>query len=113
MRTAHVFSATGDAALRKAMVQRPQQLGGISIDEVLDPSAAAAGDVLVTTTLGFSPAQCADLVADGVKVIVLAPLPSSDQERAYASAGAVYLPMTMDVEPLHAEILRQAVATGA
>ena len=95
------------------MVQRLQQLGGIRVDEVMDPSAVAPGDVLVTTTVGFSAAQCADLTARGIRVIILAPLPSSDQESAYVSSGAVYLPMTMNVEPLHAEILRQTVAAGA
>ncbi len=98
--TIHVVSA--DGRLREALRSR---LGTALCSCVVAWAAAvggaAAGDVVVAPTAELSVSDCARLARDGVRVVVLAPIPRLIEERSYSAAGARgYLPMTVDTGPL-------------
>lgn len=61
----------------------------------------APGDVVVMTCDSGAVERCADLTRHDVRVILVAAIPSEEEEAAFRRAGAEgYLPMSLDLHPL-------------
>ena len=58
--------------------------------------SAHAANVVITLVTECSTDRCRELAAEGVRVIVLAPVPRDADRERYTAAGAFYLPMTLD-----------------
>lgn len=105
---ATVYASIHDEVLRHAVVGL---LGRISMEsEVAEAEFEnlRPGEVVVTSTSDCPLPRCAALSKRGVRVILLASLPSLGQREAYLSAGAsAYLPMVLDHAAL-AEAIRHA-----
>lgn len=106
-----VHVVTGDRALKRALVGRIRRDPGFIIpasDGSFDD--LVAGDLVITTPADCSPAFCAHLVSDGVRVVILAPVERASDRARYTSAGADYVPMLVDTEPLFAILRRRPAA---
>ena len=64
--------------------------------DVRAADTAEAGEVYIGTPMDLSPAAAAELVARGVRPIVLAPMPRAEERARYALAGAAYVAMAFD-----------------
>ena len=102
---------TGDRALKRALVGRIERDSGFflppsdgSFDELV------ADDLVITTPTDCSPAFCAQLVRGGVTVVILAPVEREADRARYKGAGAEYVPMLVDTEPLFAVLRRHQPA---
>lgn len=74
-----------------------------------------AGDIVVAPAADCPPDCCAELVARGVNVIVLAAVPRPREQAAYNAAGVyAYVPMAVDTTELTDAIAAalRATATG-
>lgn len=107
MNPVDVYVVTADPALKRALVGRLQRDPGFvlpphdgSFDEL------SAGDLVLTTPADCSPAFCAQLGAEGVNVVILAPVVREADRARYQGAGAEYVPMLVDTEQLFAAIRR-------
>jgi len=106
--TIHVVSA--DGRLRQALRSRfGTALCGCVVATATAVGGVAAGDVVVAPAAELSVSDCARLARDGVRVVVLAPIPRLLEEHRYSAAGArSYLPMTVDTGPLIEAVKRAA-----
>ena len=103
----HVFLAALDSELRQALIRRLSRAGELEFTPLAVFEGLHLGDVVVTTSPHCSVSLCASLAGQGVRVVVLAPLPSAQEEAEYLKAGgSAYLPMVIDVEPLQRELVR-------
>jgi hypothetical protein len=105
-----LYTSVRDGVLQAAVLSL---LRRITLDAEAVPAefeSLCRGDVAVTSTTDCTLARCAALAHDGVKLIVLATLPSERQRELYLGAGAVaYLPMALEHGPL-AEAIRSATS---
>lgn len=101
---------TRDAALKRALLAHLEADESLPIATESDPASVQPGDVVVAPGSECSPEACADLVARGARVIILAPLPGEIERQRYLAAGAfAYLPMVIDSRPLPVHV-RSAMA---
>ena len=101
MASSGIYVVTGDRALKRALVGRIQRAHDFHLpasDGSFDQ--LGAGDLVLTTPADCSPAFCAQLVAAGVKVIILAPVVREADRARYRRCGAGYIPMLVDTEQL-------------
>lgn len=97
----NLFVVTGDRALKRALVgrmERAQEFHLPASDGSFDQ--LRVGDLVLTTPADCSPAFCAQLVAGGVKVIILAPVVREADRARYRRVGAEYIPMLVDTGQL-------------
>jgi hypothetical protein len=106
-----LFSDVGLANVLRDRVVAATGRRVVVLDE-LNGSLSRLG-ILVTSTTQCSPAECAGIAEAGVRVIILAAVPSDFQRGLYESAGAAaYLPMALDLDPLFAAIARIEAAAA-
>lgn len=92
--------AVGDARLHAALAAH---LAGRFrlLDEDDSSPAGGVGRVIVVAAGYLTPGECAELVAGGAAVVVLAPVPRDAERDQYLAAGASsYVAMTLDRESL-------------
>lgn len=107
MALGNLYVVTGDSALKRALVGRIQRAPDFHLpasDGSFDQ--LGAGDLVITTPADCSPAFCAQLVAGGVKVIILAPVVREADLARYRRVGAEYIPMLVDTEQLFEALSR-------
>lgn len=107
MASVGLYVVTGDRALKRALIGRIQ----LAPEFHLPPSDGSfdqlsAGDLVLTTPADCSPAFCAQLVAAGVHVVILAPVVREADGARYRRAGAEYIPMLVNTQQLF-EVLRR------
>lgn len=92
--------AVGDARLRAALEGHLASRFRL-LTEPDTMHAGSAGQVVVAGSSYLTPSECADLVASGAAVVVLAPVPRDAERDQYLAAGASsYVAMTIDRESL-------------
>ena len=108
-----IHLVVGDSALRNALRSRISRQAGFEVaaqDGRLNN--VASGDLVLTTPSDCSPAQCGELVRDGVQVVLLAPVPRETDRANYAFAGARYIPMLVNTGELFDVLLEAARTLG-
>ncbi len=111
-----VYIATDNAALRRGlMAQFGQQPSLFFVPDSSPDGLAVPGDVLVSTPSDTPAERCAELAAEGLRVVILAPVPREREHQRYRLAGAAaYLPMSVEHGQLLSEVQRVVEsATGA
>ena len=109
-----IHLVVGDSALRGALASRISRQAGFQVaaqDGRLNN--VSTGDLVLTTPSDCSPAQCGELVRDGVRVVLLAPVPRETDRANYAFAGARYIPMLVDTGELFDALLEAARTAGS
>jgi nucleotide-binding universal stress UspA family protein len=98
---ANVYVGIRDGSLRDAILRLLARLDGNTSVEPVDLERVPNGATVITSSSDCTLARCAALAARGVRVIVLASLPSLPQKTAYLSVGSTaYLPMVLDSREL-------------
>ncbi len=96
-----------DPSVNAALASRIARAPGF-LAQVRDAGfAPLPGSIILTTPSDCSPVYCAELVRDGVRVVLLAPVPRESDRAAYALAGGHFIPMQVDTHELFAA-LREA-----
>ena len=91
--------------LSRVLVLRLNDVSG------LVASKSEPSDLVLSTTADLTPQDCAELVAAGSDVLILAIVPNEVQRRDYEAAGARYVPMTLNAAEFVA--LLDALQTAA
>jgi hypothetical protein len=94
MEAAKVVVAVRDFTLRKVLTLwlRDAMPGR----DIRAGDSAEEGEVMVTTAIDVSPAEAAELQLRGTAVVILTPMPRSEERERYGLAGASYVAMSFD-----------------
>lgn len=101
---ANVHVITADGALRRALVSRLQNAPDLPVtvlSERPDNGHYAPGEILLIPVTELPIPRCEELARQGLRLIVLAPMPRESDAAHYRDAGAVaYIPMSVDLSLL-------------
>ncbi|MGK2964220.1 MAG: hypothetical protein ACSLFM_01290 [Tepidiformaceae bacterium] len=87
-------------ALRGALAMRLAEARTIAPSVTLD-GAMERGDIAVVSALDYPPPACNELVRQGIRVVVLAPVARESDREEFMQAGVyAYLPMAVDADEL-------------
>ncbi|MGD9934354.1 MAG: hypothetical protein AB7T37_11630 [Dehalococcoidia bacterium] len=108
-----VYAAVADPLLQDALIGAIRRFAGDVPVGIRQWDDLQAGNVVVTSSNDCSLTVCADLSSRGIRVIVLAPLPTAAERDAYQRAGSTaYLAMEVNHEPLRVAISLAQYASG-
>ncbi len=108
-----VYASVSDPLLQDALVGTIRRFAGDVPVGIRGWDDLESGNVVVTSSNDCSPSVCASLSSRGIRVIVLAPLPTAAERDAYGRAGSTaYLAMQVDHEPLKVAISLAQYASG-
>ena len=100
---------TTDRLLRRALLAQLKHAPELQV-QAENHQNGHRPEVVVSTTSECPVSKVIELVKDGARVVVLAPVPRDEEQRKYKTAGvSAYLPMTANGESLIREI-REAVS---
>ena len=106
------YVLTADRKLGEALIQRFNELEGVSarrFDSDVQPNSRR---VVVAPVADCPRACCVELTSRGFRVIVLTPVARASEQAQYLEAGAIaYLPMMVDAAAL-VGTLREALSSG-
>lgn len=106
------YVLTADRKLGDALIQRFNELDGVSARRFDADVQPGFRRVVVTPVADCPEGRCAELTTRGFRVIVLAPVARASEETQYLRAGAIaYLPMMVDGAAL-VDTLREALSSG-
>lgn len=92
-RLVHILAAA--PGLRAGLRAELGGLPGVALEEHDSAAQLSSGDIVIAPVSECSPHRCAELVASGACVIVLAALPTEAERQRYWTTGAnAYVPMT-------------------
>lgn len=106
------YVSTADRKLAEALLQRFNELEGVSARRFDADSQPGSRHVVVTPVADCPEGRCSELTSRGFRVIVLTPVARATEQARYLNAGAIaYLPMVVDAAAL-VEALREALSPG-
>ena len=107
MEAGFVVVAVADRALRRILTLWLRD--AMPDWDVRAADHAEPGEVIVATPFDLSAAAAAELALRNVRVVILAPMPRSEERERYALAGAAYVAMSFD----RTRALENAIAEAA
>ncbi len=111
-RFVHILAAT--PGLRAGLRAELASVPGVALEEPNSQAPWAPGDIVIVPVSECSPRRCAEFIATGVTVIVLAEFPNKAERNLYWTTGAsAYIPMTPGSTELTDAVIAVTTATAA